>query len=162
MFLYFSESTAVSYLSCTMEDSQPIHRKPSYSKFPASLLCSTTNHSNGLGIYRNMKTKASLNGEDQAAGMKAWTVTHGFKKKKHMTISEKVSILMSLTAIGNKIESMDICFHKKEFVNSFLRHSKQLWRTRWTTLSLYSTRLMLSLKRDSKSKEAYRNSRKFW
>ena len=64
-----------------------------------------------------MKTKASLNGEDHAAGMKAWTVTYGFKKKKHMTISEKVSILMSLTAIGNKIESMDICFHKKEFVN---------------------------------------------
>lgn len=121
--------------------------------FPTSLLCSTTNHSNGLGIYRNMRTKASLNGEDQAAGMNAWTVTYDFKKKMHTTVSEKVGILMSLVIIGNKIESLDICCHRKKFANSFLCRFKQLLSTRWTTLSLYSTRLMLSLKRDSKSNE---------
>lgn len=100
-----------------------------------------------------MRAKASLNGEDQAAGMNAWTVTYGFTKKMHTTVSEKVDILASLVIIGNKMESLDICCHRKKFANSFLCHSKQLLSTRWTILSLYSTRLMLSLKRDSKSNE---------
>lgn len=69
-----------------------------------------------------MRIKASLNCEGQAAGMKAWTATNDFKKKKHMALSEKVGILMSLAVIEHKTESLDICCHRKEFVNSFLDH----------------------------------------